>query len=67
MKDLLPCVQDVFEKFGMNKLAYCVVVGNLIEPALDKLAKKFGGRVIGTKNRILYWRAISFTTLRSMK
>jgi hypothetical protein len=51
MKDLLTCLKEIFDKFGMNKLSYCVVIGNPIESKWDKLTKKFGGRVIGIKEQ----------------
>jgi hypothetical protein len=35
----------------MNKLSYCVVIGNPIEAKWDKLTKEFGGRVIGIKEQ----------------
>jgi hypothetical protein len=51
MKDLLRCVKDIFEKFGMNKFSYCVVAGNPIEAKWDKLTEKFGGRIVGIKRQ----------------
>jgi hypothetical protein len=51
MKDLLRCLKDIFEKFGMNKLSYCVIVGNPMEAKWDKLTEKFGGQVVGIRRQ----------------
>jgi uncharacterized protein YqgQ len=48
-KDVMQCLDDVFTKFKFNKLSYCVYVGNPIERSYDRLTKKYGGHIVGTK------------------
>jgi len=50
-KDVMTAVRDVFEKFGFNKLNFCVVIGNPIEKTYDKLIKRYGGRIVGVFRR----------------
>ena len=47
--DLGQALKDIFEKYKFRKLNFCVVVGNPIEKSYDKMIKKYGGRIIGTK------------------
>jgi hypothetical protein len=47
MKDLITCVKGIFEKYGLNKCSFSVVIGNPAERMWDKLALNFGGRIIG--------------------
>lgn len=46
-KDVLQAIQDIFEKFNFRKLSFCVVIGNPIEKTYDRLAAKYGGRIVG--------------------
>jgi hypothetical protein len=46
-KDVLQVIQDIFEKFNFRKLSFCVVIGNPIEKTYDRLAAKYGGRIVG--------------------
>jgi RimJ/RimL family protein N-acetyltransferase len=50
-KDLRQAIKDIFEKFNFHKLSYCVVVGNPIEKAYDKLTPKYGGRIVGVERQ----------------
>ncbi|MNK69768.1 hypothetical protein D3C87_891640 [compost metagenome] len=50
-KDLYQFLSEVFCKYKFNKLNYSVVVGNPIERSYDRLTKKYGGRIVGTKKR----------------
>ena len=47
--DLGQALKDIFEKYKFRKLNFDVVVGNPIEKSYDKMIKKYGGRIIGTK------------------
>ena len=47
--DLGQALKDIFEKYHFRKLNFNVVVGNPIEKSYDKMIKKYGGRIIGTK------------------
>jgi hypothetical protein len=51
MKDLIQCVKNIFEKYGMNKLSWCVFVGNPAERIWDKLSNRYGGRIIGIREQ----------------
>jgi RimJ/RimL family protein N-acetyltransferase len=46
-KDVLQSIKDIFEKFNFRKLNFCVVIGNPIEKTYDRLAAKYGGRIVG--------------------
>jgi hypothetical protein len=46
-KDVMIAVRDIFEKYGLRKLAFGVVIGNPIEKTYDKLAQRYGGRIVG--------------------
>lgn len=48
-RDVIKCLDGVFSNFQFNKLSFCVVVGNPIERSYDRLVKKYGGRIVGTK------------------
>lgn len=44
--DLARCIDDIFVKFNMNKMEFCVICGNPIEASYDKIIKKIGGRIL---------------------
>jgi len=46
-KDLITSVRDIFEKYGLNKVNFAVVIGNPVEKTYDKLINKYGGRLLG--------------------
>lgn len=48
-KDVLQAIKDIFEKFNFRKLSFCVVIGNPIEKTYDRLAAKYGGRIVGVE------------------
>jgi hypothetical protein len=48
-KDVFKAINDIFTKYNLNKLSYGVYIGNPIEQTYDKLTKKYGGRIVGTK------------------
>ena len=49
--DVSRAIRDIFEKYRFNKLSFTVVIGNPIEKTYDKLMKKYGGRVVGIKEK----------------
>lgn len=50
-RDIGQALKDIFEKFIFRKLNFTVVVGNPIEKSYDKMIKKYGGRIVGTKKK----------------
>lgn len=50
--DLAQCVDDIFCKFGMNRLQFSVVVGNPIERSYDRMVAKYGGRVLCVRHEV---------------
>ena len=50
-RDVMQAIKDIFEKYNFNKLSFCVVVGNPIEKTYDKLAVKYGGRIVGIEKQ----------------
>lgn len=50
-KDVLQAIEDIFEKFNFRKLSFCVVIGNPIEKTYDRLALKYGGRIVGIERQ----------------
>jgi hypothetical protein len=48
-RDLLQAMKDVFEKYRFRKIEFSVICGNPIERSYDRLAEKFGGRIVGIK------------------
>lgn len=48
-RDVVKSIDDVFVKYQFRKLAYAVYVGNPIENTYDRLTKRYGGRIVGTK------------------
>lgn len=52
-KDLMTCIQQMFEVWGIQTLEWCVVVGNPAESKYDQLVKHIGGRIVGLQsNRV---------------
>jgi hypothetical protein len=45
--DIFKSMESMFEKFGFDKICFCVAVGNPIEKNYDKLLEKYGGRIVG--------------------
>lgn len=50
-KDLFQVIKNIFEKFNFHKLSFCVVIGNPVEKAYDKLIVKCGGRIVGIEKQ----------------
>lgn len=50
-KDLIQVIDDIFCKFNMRKIEFCVVCGNPIEKSYDKLVQKYGGQIIGIRHQ----------------
>jgi Flp pilus assembly secretin CpaC len=50
-KDALTAIEDVFIKYGFNKISFRVVMGNPIEKTYDRLVKRYGGRIVGIKRQ----------------
>jgi RimJ/RimL family protein N-acetyltransferase len=46
-KDVIQAIKDIFEKYNFRKLSFCVVIGNPVEKTYDRLAAKYGGRIVG--------------------
>ncbi len=44
--DLSQMIDDIFVKFGMNKMEFNVVCGNPAEKHYDRLVEKIGGRIL---------------------
>lgn len=49
--DVAKVIDDIFCKFNMRKIEFCVVVGNPIERSYDRLVSKYGGRIVGTREK----------------
>ncbi len=49
--DLVQVIDDIFCKFNIRKLEFCVVVGNPIEKNYDKMVAKYGGNITGIKHK----------------
>jgi hypothetical protein len=50
-RDFAKYIDDIFVFYGMAKLNYSVYVGNPAEKQWDKFTFKYGGRIVGTKER----------------
>ena len=48
-RDVVQAIDDVFIKYKFRKLEYAVYIGNPIENTYDRLTKRYGGRIVGTK------------------
>lgn len=46
--DLRDFFISLFEKFGVQKVTWWVIVGNPAEKTYDRIVSKFGGRIVGT-------------------
>lgn len=46
-KDLLQSIDDIFVKYGMNRIDFWAFVDNPIVPTYQKLVEKYGGRIVG--------------------
>ena len=44
-------IKDIFEKFNFNKMNFGVVIGNPVEKSYDRLVERYGGRIVGIKER----------------
>lgn len=44
--DLRQAIDDIFIKFGMNKMEFNVIRGNPIEKSYDRIVEKIGGRIL---------------------
>lgn len=47
--DLGHTLKNIFEKFGLRKLSFSVVVGNPIESSYDNMCERYGGRIVGVQ------------------
>lgn len=47
-KDVAQAIDDIFVKFGFNKLEFAVVEGNPAEHMYDRFIELTGGRIVGT-------------------
>lgn len=45
-QDLKQVIDDIFIKFGMNKMEFNVICGNPIEKSYDRIVEKIGGRIL---------------------
>lgn len=52
-RDLRTAVDDIFVKFGLNKLEMEVMIGNPVERTYDRLVPRYGGRIVGIKKETL--------------
>ena len=44
-------IDDCFLKFGMEVVEWCVICGNPVERSYDRMCKRLGGRIIGTRHK----------------
>ena len=49
--DLFNFIKKVFSREDINKMAFTVIVGNPIEKTYDKLVNKYGGRIVGVREK----------------
>lgn len=69
-RDLCKAISDIFEKFKFNKLMFSCVVDNPIYNSYEKLALKYGGRLVGIYKEDTFingetYDVASFEVLRS--
>lgn len=50
-KDLRTVIDDIFVKFNFDKIDFTVVRGNPIEKSYDMLIKRYGGRIVGYREK----------------
>lgn len=51
-QDLAQSIDDIFCKFGMNRVEFNVVIGNPIEKSYDKMVEKYGGRILCVRHDV---------------
>jgi len=49
--DVMTALKDVFEKYGFNKISFCVAIGNPVEKTYDRLIKRYNGRIVGIRKQ----------------
>jgi hypothetical protein len=50
-KDTMTCIKNIFEKYNFRKICFDIIIGNPLEKTYDKLIKKYGGRIVGIKEK----------------
>jgi len=50
-RDLYQFLVDLFDKYNFRKIEWTVVVGNPAEHMYDKVINKYGGRIVGIKEK----------------
>lgn len=50
-KDLAQVIDDIFCKFNMRKLEFCVIMGNPIEQTYDRMVEQYGGQITGIRHK----------------
>lgn len=50
-KDLYIFLDSLFSKYSFRKIEWTVLIGNPAEKMYDKLVKKYGGRIVGTREK----------------
>ena len=46
--DLVQAIDDIFNKFNLDKVEFTVLIGNPAEDMYDKFIRIYGGRIVGT-------------------
>lgn len=49
--DMYQAIDDIFCKFNLNSMDFCVVCGNPAEKSYDRMIEMFGGRIVGVYNQ----------------
>lgn len=52
-RDVLMVIDEIFLKFGLNKIEANVVIGNPAEKNYDRLLPRYGGRIIGIRQETI--------------
>lgn len=50
--DLCQAIEDIFIKFGLNRLEFTVICGNPAEKHYDRLVKRIGGRILCVRKQV---------------
>lgn len=50
-KDVVQAIKDIFLKYKFRKISYYVYIGNPIERSYDRLTAKYGGKIVGIKEK----------------
>lgn len=50
-KDAGTIIKEIFTKFHFNKINFDVIIGNPIEESYDRMVKKYGGRIVGIREK----------------